>query len=121
MSLLEDTYENFIIMNKVKMPDGYGGYVTRYVDGITIKGVMDFDSSLQARIANEQGVHSIYTFTTKKSITLEYHDVVKRVRDEKVFRITSDGDDVFTPQGAGLNMRQVTAEEWVLPTEKTDE
>jgi hypothetical protein len=43
---------------------------------------------------------------------LEYHEVFRRLDDGKVFRVTSDGDDKFTPASAGLNMRQVTAEEF---------
>ena len=44
-------------------------------------------------------------------MTLEYHDVFRRVRDGKIFRVTSDGDDKFTPASTSLDMRQVTAEE----------
>ena len=54
-----------------------------------------------------------------KNLTLEYHDVLRRVRDGKIFRVTSDGDDSYTPASATLDMRQVTCEEWKLP--KNDE
>jgi hypothetical protein len=54
--------------------------------------------------------------TTRKTKLLEYHDVFRRESDSKIFRVTSDGDDKHTPESAGLNMRQVTAEEFVLPT-----
>ena len=47
-------------------------------------------------------------------MTLEYHDVFRRIRDGKIFRVTSDGDDKHTPASANLNMRQVTAEEWSI-------
>ena len=50
-------------------------------------------------------------------MNLEYHDVIKRLRDNKFFRITSDGEDKFTPSSASLDMRQVSAEEWSLPNE----
>ena len=73
-------------------------------------------SSMQARAAEKQGVTSMYTVTTSKSVVLQYHDVIKRDRDGKVLRITSDGDDKYTPASAGLNMRQVSAEEFVIPT-----
>lgn len=118
MSLLDEAYEKFIIYNKVRVDDGYGGNVQKYVDGPEIDGIMSFDSSLQARVAEAQNVHSVYTFTTKKNISLEYHDVLRRLRDGKVFRITSDGDDDYTPDSAGLNMRQVTAEEWQIPADE---
>ena len=58
---------------------------------------------------------SVYTLTTRKSINLQYHDVLRRVRDGKIFRITSDGDDLYTPASASLDMRNVSAEEFVLP------
>lgn len=112
MSLLENAMEDYIIMNKISSDDGYGGQVISWQEGATISGAMVFDSSLQAKVALAQGVTSLYTFTTRKDIILEYHDVVKRVRDGKVFRVTSDGDDKYTPDSASLNMRQVTCEEW---------
>ena len=117
MSLLEESFEKFTVLNKVKIPDEYGGTKTKYVDGIDIYGAMIFDSSMQARIAGAQGVSSVYTLTTKKNVMLEYHDVIRRARDNKVFRITSDGDDKYTPSSAGLDMRQVIAEEWIIPPE----
>ena len=74
-----------------------------------------FDTSMEARVADKQGVTSLYTVTTRKNMTLEYHDVFRRIRDGKIFRVTSDGDDKHTPASANLDMRQVTAEEWSLP------
>jgi hypothetical protein len=67
---------------------------------------------MQARIAEAQGVKSLYTITTTKNVNLQFHDVFKRVSDNKIFRVTSDGDDNKTPASASLNMRQVTAEEF---------
>ena len=39
---------------------------------------------------------------------------MKRVSDGKVFRVTSDGDDVITPPFATFSFHQVTAEEWEI-------
>lgn len=117
MSLLDEAYESYVLLNKVRTPDGLGGYSTVWTDGATIQGAMVFNSSLEARKAEAQGVTSVYTLTTKKSITLEYHDVLRRTRDSKIFRVTSDGDDSYTPASASLNMRQVSCEEWTLPRE----
>ena len=116
MSLLDDMMEKFHIMDKVTSDDGYGGVTTEWKEGATFQGVATFDSSMQARAAEKQGVTSMYTVTTPKSVVLQYHDVIKRDRDGKVLRITSDGDDKYTPASAGLNMRQVSAEEFVIPT-----
>lgn len=117
MSLLEDAYEGFSILDKVTASDGMGGNVIEWKKGASIMGAMSFNSSLQAMVAQAQGVSSVYTLTTKKNIVLYFHDVLQRDSDGKIFRVTSDGDDKFTPKTAALNMRQVTCEEWALPTE----
>lgn len=114
MSLLSEAMENCIIMDKQTTPDGYGGVITTWVEGATFEAAIVMDNSIEARIAEQQGVTAIYTVTTSKTINLQYHDVFKRERDNKIFRVTSDGDDKHTPNSAGLNMRQVSAEEWIL-------
>ena len=116
MTLLSAGMEQCIILNKVSQPDGYGGRIDVWTESnFDFKAAIVFDTSIEARRAEAEGVHSLYTITTEKSITLEYHEVFKRVRDGKIFRVTSDGDDKYTPASATLNMRQVTAEEWTLP------
>jgi len=114
MSLLDDAMETCAIMDKTTQPDGYGGYISTYKDGAQFKAAIVFDTSIEARVADKEGVTSLYTVTTSKALTLEYHDIFKRLRDNKVFRVTSDGDDKFTPASATLDMRQVTAEEFSL-------
>lgn len=114
MSLLNDFMENCVMLNKSTVSDGYGGYTTTYTEGAEFKAAITFDTSMQARTAEKQGVTSIYTVTTSKALTLEYHDIFKRLSDNKVFRVTSDGDDKYTPNSSSLDMRQVTAEEFQL-------
>lgn len=114
MSLLDEAMESFVIMNKISVPDGYGGRKVTWTEGAEIKGALVFDSSMQARIAMAQGVTSVYTLVTKKSLILDYHDVLKRISDGKILRVTSDGDDLKTPNSASLDMRNVTCEEWKL-------
>lgn len=116
MSLLSEAYEAAIIYDKVTTSDGRGGVITTYTEGASIDVAFSFDTSTEARIAEQDGVSNRYTLTTRKSVNLQYHDIIKRERDGKVFRVTSDGDDNYTPASAGLNMRQVEAEEWRIPT-----
>ena len=110
-SLLEEAMESCILLNKQTTTDDYGGFINTWVEGASFNAAIVFDSSLQARVAEGQGVHSLYTVTTPRNVMLQYHDVFRRVRDGKLFRVTSDGDDKYTPASAGLDMRQVTAEE----------
>lgn len=115
MSLLTEAMDDCVMLDKSTVPDGYGGYKSTYSDGAAFIAAIRFDSSMEARSAEKNGVTSLYTVITSRSLTLEYHDVFRRVRDGKIFRVTSDGDDSYTPQSASLDIRQVTAEEWSLP------
>lgn len=114
MSLLEEAYEDFTVINKTVVDDGYGGTEIVWSDGATIRGAIVLDSSTQMKVAQAMGVTSSYTLTVKKSIELDYHTVLRRESDKKIFRLTSDTDDKRTPSSAGLDMRQYSAEEWKL-------
>lgn len=117
MSLLDDAMETFILMNKVRIPDGYGGTVTQWTDGAEIQGAIVFNGSAEVQIAQSMGAMGAYTLTVRKNVELDYHDVIRRVRDSKVFRITANSDDLKTPESATLNMRNYNAEEWEIPNE----
>ena len=116
MSLLSEAMELCVLLDKKRTQDGYGGYVVAWVESVPFNAAIVLDSSMQARIAEKQGVTGLYTITTEKAFNLQFHDVFRRVRDGKIFRVTSDGDDNKTPASATLNMRQVSAEEWTLPS-----
>ena len=72
------------------------------------------DTTLQARVAESEGMKSTYTVTTEKNMVLDFHDVFRRMTDGQVFRVTSDGTDIVTPDRASFQFSQVSAEEWVL-------
>jgi DNA polymerase III sliding clamp (beta) subunit (PCNA family) len=114
MSLLQQAMTDVVAMEKTRVSDGEGGFIVDWVDGAVFKASITFDTSIESRIAEKQGVTSRYTVTTNKSAKLSYHDVIKRLSDGKIFRITSDGDDKQTPKSASFQFLQVTAEEWWL-------
>lgn len=116
MSLLNEFSSTCVLMEKRRTPDGEGGFNTTWYEGAKFIAAVNYDMSIEARTAEKQGVTNVYTVTTGRSITLEYHDVFKRLYDGKIFRVTSDGDDKATPKSSMLDMRQVTAEEWSLTT-----
>jgi hypothetical protein len=116
MSLLDEQMENCIMIDKRSMPDGYGGTKSTWVDGAPFDAAIVLDTSMESRLAEKQGVTNVYTVVTQKSVNLQYHDVFRRLRDNKIFRVKSDGDDKTTPKSATLNMRVVTAEEWEIPS-----
>lgn len=114
MSLVDNAMEATYIMDKTTSPDGYGGYKETYIEGAEIMVAYSLDTSTQARVAQQQGVTNRYTLTTRRNIVLKFPDIVKRARDGKLFRVTSDGNDNATPNSATLDIRQVEAEEWSL-------
>ena len=114
MSLLSEAFEHYIVMDKRIVDDGYGGTDRAWTEGITISGAMVYNSSSTAKIAESMGVTGAYTLTVRKNILLDFHDVLKRKSDGKIFRIVTDSDDLKTPESAALNMRQYSAEEYVL-------
>lgn len=114
MSLLQRAMTDVVAMEKTRVSDGEGGFIVDWVDGAVFKAAITFDTSMQSRIGEKQGVSSRYTVTTSKNAKLEFHDVIRRLNDGKIFRITSDGDDKQTPDSASFQFVQVTAEEWVL-------
>ena len=113
MSLLTQAMEDVVMLEKKRAPDGEGGFTTEWADGVQFKAAISFDSSMEARTAEKAGVTSLYTVTVPTNAKLEYHDCIKRLRDGKVLRITSDGDDKITPPSASFQFLQVTAEEHV--------
>lgn len=117
MSLLSEQMEPCILIDRQTQSDGYGGIKSVWVDGAEFKAACVLDSSMQARIAEKQGVTALYTVTTGRKINLQYNQYFRRIRDGKIFRVTSDGDDKLTPKSATLDMRQVGAEETELPHE----
>lgn len=114
MNLIEKMMETFCFMEKTRVPDGEGGFTTTWKEGVTFSCAIVMDTTMQAIIAQSQGVKSVYTITTSKSVELDYNDVIKRVTDGKIFRITSDKGDKASPSISSLDMAQFKAEKWSL-------
>ena len=115
MSLFGAAMESFVMMDKRTVSDNYGGFYSTWTEGASFYAASSYDTSIEARVAAVQGVTSVYTIRTAREVALEYHDVIKRVSDGKIFRVTSDSKDKQTPPSATINMRVVTAEEFKLP------
>ena len=114
MRLLTSAMEDVVMLEKKRVPDGEGGFTTDWAEGVQFKAAITFNSSLEAKVAEKQGVTSLYSVICPINAKLEYHDVIRRLRDGKIFRITSDGDDEITPDSATFQFAKVSAEEWTL-------
>lgn len=111
-----ENYGKFQIFNAFTQNDGYGGYVTTYEPGATFDAVLVLDDSLQAQVAEKQGVTGVYTLTYEKTLSLPWHTVIKKISGEKLvgmyFRVTSK-DENATPKSSSLNLRKAQCEEFV--------
>ena len=114
MTLIDAFKEPCVLMEKQRVSDGEGGWTTSWVEGAAFDAAIVRDTTLAARVAEKEGVSNVYTVTTDVNARLEFHDVFKRARDGQVFRVTSNGDDMKTPDVATFQFEQVSAEEWVL-------
>ena len=63
MSLLNQAYEEMAMLERKLTPDGEGGFDVSWRDGVHFQAAVNFDSSMQAKIAEKQGVTSLYTVT----------------------------------------------------------
>lgn len=115
MSLLDNFLKDeCVLMEKKRTPDGAGGWLVEWAEGAAFDAAVILDTSMQSRIAEKEGVTSVYTVTTRRATPLSFHDVFKRLSDGAVFRATSNGADKQSPDVGTLDMCQVTAERWVL-------
>ena len=116
MSLIDEAKEACVMLDRRTVADGMGGFTQTWVEGADFSAAIVKDNTMQARIAEKQGVTEVYTVTVDKGLTLDYHDVFRRKSDNAVFRVTSNIVDSETPARATFQIGQVTAERWVLPT-----
>ena len=113
--LFEDILEECVLLDRISVSDGMGGYSKQWVDGATFTAAINKNNSLEAQVAEKQGVTDVYTITVYKGVNLEYHDVFRRELDGLTYRVTSNSKDNETPPRATFQIAQVTAERWDLP------
>ena len=110
MSLIDVMKEECVMLDKRTVPDGMGGFTPEWVDGAPFMAAIIKDNTLAARVAEKQGVTELYTITVDKGLELDFHDVIRRLSDDAIFRVTSNIDDSETPSVATFQIGQVTAE-----------
>jgi hypothetical protein len=115
MNLIEKSMVDCFHWDKLSEPDGAGGTKNVWKKGAPFKAAISNNMSTEMQIAEAQGLKRVYSVTTNKTAMLDYHDAFERVSDGAVFRVTSEGEDIQTPEFAGFSFSQVTAERWDLP------
>lgn len=115
MSLMDSFASDCVALTRAIEKDGYGGYTSRWTDGITFSASFEYSASPEMIIAEKQGTARTYKMYVDKRLNLEYHDAFRRVSDGQTFRVTNTGEGRYTPESSTLDKRLVEIEKWVLP------
>ena len=114
MSLLDDFARACVLMEKTRVADGAGGYEVTWTEGAEFSNYQALDTSTEARIAERQGMTSIYSALVIKSLPIEYNDVFKDTSTGFTYRVTSDPTDKEAPSSSTFDLKYFTAERWDL-------
>lgn len=112
MTLIDSFKVPCTLMERVRVPDGEGGWVTQWAEGPDFDAAIVLDSSMNARRGEAEGVTGLYTVTTDRNVKMVFHDAFKRKSDGQVFRVTKINDP--TPDVATFQFNQYQAETWEL-------
>ena len=116
MSLLDDFARPCVLMEKKRVPDGAGGFLVEWTEGAEFTNYQALDTSMEARIAEKQGVTSLYSALVDKAVPIEYNDVFKDKATGETYRVTSNPEDKTAPRSSTLPLKYFTAERWSLTT-----
>ena len=114
MSLISEAKKPCSLLTRFDIADGRGSRVERWEASLTFEAAFVLSASGGVSTDDLKKTDK-YIILTDKSVQLRYHDIVRRESDGKIFRVCTKGDVAETPDSAGLNIRQVAAEEWHLP------
>lgn len=116
MSLLDDFARKCVLMEKTRQPDGEGGWLpTVWTEGAEFVNYQALDTSMEARIAEKQGVTSVYSILVDTEVPIEYGDYFKDLGAGLTYRVTSRPSEKQAPKSASFSLKYFTAERKDLP------
>ena len=111
--MIQDFFEDVVIMDKRTHTDDISGTTTSWVDGATIKAGVVVDNSTAARVAYQNGARVMYTIVYSDTVDLAIGDRLRRAKDGTVMTVKSSPGDMTPPPNvpsALMAFRQVRAE-----------
>lgn len=115
MSLLDDFARPCVLLEKSRVPDGAGGWVTEWAEGAEFLNYQALDTSMEARIAEKQGVTSLYSALVDKAVPIEFNDYFKDKEMGETYRVTSNPEEKQAPKSASFTLKYFTAERKAVP------
>lgn len=116
MSLLDDFARLCVLLEKKRQSDGEGGYITEWTEGVEFQNYQALDTSMEARLAEKQGVTSVYSALVDKALPIEYNDYFRDTSTGLTYRVTSNPSEKEAPKSATFSLKFFTAERKELPT-----
>lgn len=116
--LLDAFAHKCVLMEKTRNPDGEGGFLTTWTDGVEFDNYQAMDSSMQARRAEQEGVTSVFSALVAKDVPIEFGDYYKDVETGVTYRVTSNPVEKEAPKSASLAIKALkffTVERRELP------
>lgn len=117
MSLLDVTKLSFTVLEQKNTDDGYGGYIAVWADKFSFDGNLYVTQKKAVSEADRAEIYDFYTLLTPRSIEIKFHDVIRVDTGKykgKIFRITTQADEDFTPSTATLDLKAYSMEHWKL-------
>lgn len=114
MSFFFDAFEDYYLKNKSILPDGEGGYITGWSDGVVVKASLNLGSANEIRVAQSQDLKTVFTITFPKNTPVKYGDYIEKISTGEIYRITSEPKDNVTPNTATYQTCFATAEKTEL-------
>lgn len=115
MSLLDDFARTCVVMEKKRVADGAGGYITTWEEGAEFTNHQALDTSMEARRAEKEGVTSVYSALVRSDFPIEYNDYFKDKSTGLTYRVTSNPEEKVSPKSASFSLKYFTAERKELP------
>lgn len=114
--LLDAMSHKCVLMEKMRIPDGAGGYITAWKEGAEFINHRNLDTATEALIAEQQGVTALYELLVDKDFPIEYNDAFKDLKTGQTYRVTMPTNEKVTPDFSAMNYKYFRAERWTLPT-----
>jgi hypothetical protein len=107
--MITDMFTTFKRQTKSTSSSDYGGKNPAYTDGASFNACAAQNTSNEMKIAEQNGAKTLYDIITVDTLLVK-DELIKRVSDSAIFRVTSDSVGCVAPTLASIAYKQATAE-----------
>lgn len=111
--MLQDYFEDFVLLEPTQTADDLGGTTVTWVDGTPFRGGVTQVVGKEIDPAGLLALKTVPMLLHEWDVTLSQGDCIRRVRDGAVYRVMGQSDDMRTPLVSGMAFCQVPVERLV--------